>query len=496
MPNHRAYFFLCRTYNWGVIFTIFMLGVGLRLYRLGHNLFWFDEVGVANAAGQASLRAALAVSQQYIMSMPLDYVVAWGVAQISRSEAVLRLPSVLWGSFTLLAAYFLYNELTNRRTAALAMFLLALTPIHIRYSQELKFYAALGFFYVLAHYFVIIAVKKKEPRWWILFLLITMLGILFQVYTTLVLVNLTLWVVLSTNRKQPDPRLWNSYVLSTSIVLIFAAFVIVLYGKSPSYPSELFGFEPPWLVFGGGLGWIPFFPSSGAGFLFGALCMIFAVMGFISLLSKNADRLRLAILPGILFQICLILAGDIVKQYFAHSRQFLILVPFMVLFTAIGMERTIQTLTDRVQPLHGRYYTAFLLSMCVFLFAAVPVLSQYYRAKRTDVLAVVNWLLANWHDGDTVCVEPGYELSTFHYYLQRWGAENKKPELMQMSEALVPFEMDACRQNLSNVRFLITQEANHEEVFSIEAKGFQPTYVSPFNVIQPQIVWHRVNTQE
>ena len=95
---------LRKRYEWWFIISILILGAFLRLYRLGDNLFWFDEVGVAVAAQQPSLGKAFMVSQSYIMSMPLDYVVAWGVAHISQSEWMLRLPAAIWGTLTLLAA--------------------------------------------------------------------------------------------------------------------------------------------------------------------------------------------------------------------------------------------------------------------------------------------------------------------------------------------------------------------------------------------------------
>ena len=53
---------LYKRYRWWIVISILILGLGLRLYRLGDNLFWFDEVGVAVAAEQPSLHEALAIS--------------------------------------------------------------------------------------------------------------------------------------------------------------------------------------------------------------------------------------------------------------------------------------------------------------------------------------------------------------------------------------------------------------------------------------------------
>src|SRR5688572_383490 len=175
------------------------------------------------------------------------------------------------------------------------MFLLALTPIHIKYSQELKFYAPLVFFYILASYFALIAVKRKKMILWTSFLIITMIGILFHIYTALVLINLILWAVLTSIKNGTDHRLWKNLILSTCIILVFAAIAILLFGKSPSYESDLFAFESPSQVFLGGLGWMPPMPATGLGFLFGGLCMIFALIGLLITLSKSSDCFRFVI---------------------------------------------------------------------------------------------------------------------------------------------------------------------------------------------------------
>jgi len=376
--------------------------------------------------------------------MPLDYAVAWGVAHISHSEAILRLPSAIWGSLTLIAAYFLFREITNEHTAILGMFLLALTPIHIRYSQELKFYAPLVFFYVLASYFALISVKKKAIPLWITFLLITMTGILFHIYTALVLVNLTLWVILISKRTDPDRRLWNFFTFSTCIILVFAAVAIVLFGKSPSYKSDLFAFESPVQVFLGGLGWIPPFPSTGFDFTFGALCMIFAGIGLITSISKNSNRFSLAIPMSIFLQVLLIISGDVIKGYFASSRQFLMIIPLMVLLTTIGIENTVNFFIKnaRIQP--ATRYAGLFVVVSIFLISAIPVLAQYYQTQKIDTRAVIQWLSVNWKNGQTVYIDPGYESFTYSFYLQRWETiKEDENRFSKISESLIPCDLNS-----------------------------------------------------
>jgi 4-amino-4-deoxy-L-arabinose transferase-like glycosyltransferase len=488
---------LYKRYKWWIVISILILGLGLRLYRLGDNLFWFDEVGVAVAAEQPSLPEALAVSQSYIMSMPLDYAIAWGVARLSQSERILRLPSAIWGTLTLLAVYFLYQEITNEYTALLGMFLLALTPIHIRYSQELKFYAPLVFFYVVASYFALISVRKKQSLLWGAFLIITMTGILFHVYTALVLVNLTLWVVFTSNKTILDQRLWKSFTFSTCFISIFTAMAILLFGKSPSYQSDLFAFESPIQIFLGGLGGIPIFPSTGSGFIFGGLCMVFAIVGLAITLSKNSDRFRFAIPISILLQVLLIISGDIVKKYFAVSRQLLMLVPFMILLTAIGVEGIVKHFTESTKRQPRSRSISLFLALIIFSIAATPVLSQYYQTKRVDTLAVVNWLSDHWKNNQTIYIHPGYESFTYSYYLGKWGStKDNRGQLMKITESLFPLNLNSCQDNLPDANYLITNIVNDQQASCLKSEGFNPTYISPSNVAQPQIIWHNTKNPD
>lgn len=143
---------------------ILLVGFGLRIFQLGHDSLWGDEAGIAVLASFGSVRDVLAGAQAHVMAMPLDYVVAWLAARISLSEFMLRLPAVLWGTLTLSIAYRLFAEVYERKTALIAALLLALSPLHVQYSQELRFYAALVFFYCAATYTLLRALKMPDFR--------------------------------------------------------------------------------------------------------------------------------------------------------------------------------------------------------------------------------------------------------------------------------------------------------------------------------------------
>jgi len=319
-----------------------------------------------------------------------------------------------------------------------------------------------------------------------------MIGILFHIYTTLVLVNLTLWVILISNKTQPDYSLWRFFTFSTCMILVCAAFAIVLFGKSPTYKSDLFAFESPFQVFLGGLGWIPPFPSTGLGFTFGSLCMIFAVIGLITSISKNSNRFCLAIPMSIFLQALLIISGDVIKGYFAGSRQFLILIPFMILLTATGIETVVTFFIKNVQVRPTTRYAGFFVAFSIFLISAIPVLSQYYQIQRVDTRAVINWLSVNWKNGQTVYIDPGYESFTYSFYLQRWGSiKDDENRFSQISQSLIACDLNLTQKNLPDADYLITNIVSDQRASFLQSQGFRLDYISPSNVIQPQMIWRK-----
>lgn len=145
-----------------------LLGGGLRLLQLGHDSFWFDEAGVAKIITVQSLAEFVNLVRSHVMAVPLDYAVTWLVGQQCNTETCLRLPSALWGTLTLPVGYLLCWELFNSRVARRAILLMALSPFLVQYSQELRFYSSLVFFYLLSTYLLYRALTTPGKKFWIL----------------------------------------------------------------------------------------------------------------------------------------------------------------------------------------------------------------------------------------------------------------------------------------------------------------------------------------
>lgn len=142
---------------------IFLLGLGLRIHRLGAESIWFDEA-VSVAASKLGfieqIRWNLTASDN---NPPLYYALlhVW-VLIFGVSELALRLPSAIIGSFNILLIYAVGNMLFNKKTGLLAALILALSVFHIQFSQEGRAYSLSAFLTLLSYYFFLKSVAERK----------------------------------------------------------------------------------------------------------------------------------------------------------------------------------------------------------------------------------------------------------------------------------------------------------------------------------------------
>ncbi len=121
-----------------------LLGWGLRLYRLGAESLWYDEAVSAFLARQS---AADLIAHTARDIHPPGYYLLLHVWQIITSptlntgfEFLWAWPSALCGMILLPLIYALGRRLFDRHIALIALWLTALHPYHIWYSQEVRMY--------------------------------------------------------------------------------------------------------------------------------------------------------------------------------------------------------------------------------------------------------------------------------------------------------------------------------------------------------------------
>jgi 4-amino-4-deoxy-L-arabinose transferase-like glycosyltransferase len=395
---------------------IILMGFGLRVYQLGSDSLWNDEAGVVLAALLPNLQTLISAIRSHAMAMPMDYLVIRGVIRLGFQEFVLRLPAAVFGTLTLAIFYRLSRKLIGEIAALFAVLLLALSPLHIMYSQEVRFYASLVFFFYLSVDLFIEAVEKSSPLNWALLLFILVVGIYFHIYVSLSLICGLAWAVMNGKTRQ----LGHSFALGG----LFAAILLSFSGYL--YFGEHQQFNYPLLPWGGslfqeialGLGWqeLPFTPRPNMGRSWYILCFSFFLIGLMRSLKRN-DKSVIALMTSSLIQIFLVIATDLLKRYWFVYRQILYLHPAMLMVSSIGLLTGMQVLKGcKKIKVVERWFAVGLIG--VLLLSCFPALANYYKWPKSEARWISEYLSKNWEPGEAILVVPGYQEKVYRYYLQ------------------------------------------------------------------------------
>lgn len=132
------------------IIPILVLSAILRIYMLGGRSYWEDEMTVLLRSKMplSELLKFLRVEELYDVS--LGVVINYIFTHISDSEFFTRLPFAICGIISVFLLYKLGCILFNKKIGLLASFFLAISPLHIRYSQENRHYTLFGMAFLIA----------------------------------------------------------------------------------------------------------------------------------------------------------------------------------------------------------------------------------------------------------------------------------------------------------------------------------------------------------
>jgi len=133
----------------GLCTAITLLAALLRLYQVGERSVWFDEA-IELLIARAPFAEIQKTSYEWFYGDPPLY--SWLlhiILKLGESEWVWRMPSVLVGTFGVLAAYHLFRLWVDVPTALLSQTMLAVSPAQVYYSQEVNQYAFMVFFAIV-----------------------------------------------------------------------------------------------------------------------------------------------------------------------------------------------------------------------------------------------------------------------------------------------------------------------------------------------------------
>lgn len=151
--------------RWTVGFVVVLLaGASLRLYRLGNESLWLDEI-------YSVLDVTTRTSQELLflplvkMHLPVYYLILqYWVELFGVSEASLRAPSALFGIAAIGAIYLVGTQLYDRQVGLLSAILMAFSGYQVYYSQETRMYSLFVLLTTLSFYWLLRVARRGSRR--------------------------------------------------------------------------------------------------------------------------------------------------------------------------------------------------------------------------------------------------------------------------------------------------------------------------------------------
>lgn len=243
--------------SWPALACVLVLALTLRLIRLGTFSYWHDEVH--NLIASEDLYALVVHGNLISNHPPLPYILVafWRAIGLGGSEWTMRLLPVMFGVGGIAAVYALGRRLFGERAGIFAAFLLAVSPLHLHHSQDLKEYIYLPFVAALMVLWLYRAMDSNRMRDWLVYGVLAGLACYTEIFVGPLLIAINLWAIFLLRSK---PGLWRGWLAGNALaVLLFLPWLGIMYQRAVATMVK----AENW--------WVPPPSLAGAGFYFKAV---------------------------------------------------------------------------------------------------------------------------------------------------------------------------------------------------------------------------------
>lgn len=135
--------------EWLLLVAVVAAGAALRFYRIGAQSYWIDEILSLNSS-VAPEGVSFWYKILYNVHGPLHALIIHLLRNVSLSEGILRAPSAVAGTVSILLIYRWLVTLGRGDIALYGALFFALSPFNLYYSQELRYYSLMVMFAIVA----------------------------------------------------------------------------------------------------------------------------------------------------------------------------------------------------------------------------------------------------------------------------------------------------------------------------------------------------------
>jgi uncharacterized membrane protein len=202
-----------------LLYLILLFGFILRIEDIGEEPVWVDAHYTMDMTNQQLLDVIVEVSKTDVHP-PLHYasVRIWRV--FAGSEPVtLRLFSVIWGILCIYLIYRLGLYLFNNKVGLLSAFLLAISPMFIFHSQNMRMYSMFTALLILSTEMFFRYKDEKSNKYMILYILCSVLLLYTHVYAFFLMISHGIIILYEIYKNRNAFFSWFKPVISIFIVM-------------------------------------------------------------------------------------------------------------------------------------------------------------------------------------------------------------------------------------------------------------------------------------
>jgi mannosyltransferase len=406
--------------TWGgltgvLLVVILILAAGLRLWGLDARGLWQDEIftaAIASAENSLSEVVSIPLYNTALPAPPLYFILTHALLRLGDNDFLLRFPALVFGVLGVAATYALGARLWGKREGAVGALLLAAAPLHLRYSQDARFYTLQVLLSLLSVYFLYRAIfaREREWKWFAGFVVCTVLNLYNHLFAFFVLgaeiaFVAGLWIARGEGKRR-------RILLDRSRVLAFViSLAIIALAYTPMVPHLWRGLSGSKGLEGiGGAGLAPSLvvqalDSWGLGSGWRVLVLFVPFAGG-TIAAARSERVQLWL------ACCWILIPFVALVVLPAGHNFrpryvLFMLPLYLLFVARGLTAMVSLVGQRWAGGRRRLEIAGLVILLAYIGAAtVSAVQAYYEEDRADWRGVAALVAARISPGDVV-VSPG-----------------------------------------------------------------------------------------
>lgn len=236
----------------GLALAVLVLASFLRLYRLGHQSLWADEMSSLVTAVKPVPQLLYDISNE--IHPPLYHLMlkVW-ISVFGTSEAGIRSLSVLFGIVLVGLTYLLGRRIFGGQVGLLAAFLAAIAPFQVYYSQEARMYMPLAAVGAAAVYSFVRFLEQENAvergggrraavwSWAAAYVLANGAGLWLHYSYPIVLVMESLlyglWLALTWRRRAGPPRALRWAVMQFLVLAVYLPWLPIGYRQVSTWPA-------------------------------------------------------------------------------------------------------------------------------------------------------------------------------------------------------------------------------------------------------------------